>query len=124
MIRLTANRISGYSYDAAGNLLANGLGNTFTWDANEMISSSNGTNYYYDAEGERVGKSGSAPTDTVYFGGRPVARLAGGAWTDLIYGAGGLLAASKGPAKRFYAQQTISKPNGLMWLIPDASRSL
>jgi len=85
-------RPSTTDHDAAGNLLADGLGNTFTWDANEMISSSNGTNYYYDAEGDRVGKSGSAPTDTIYFGGRPVARLAGGAWTDLIYGAGGLLA--------------------------------
>jgi RHS repeat-associated protein len=88
----TANRISGYSYDTAGNLLADGLGNTYTWDANEMISSSNGTSYFYDAEGDRVGKSGSVPTDTIYFGGRPVARLTGGAWTDLIYGAGGLLA--------------------------------
>jgi len=88
----TANRLSGYSYDAAGNLLADGLGNTFTWDANEMISSSNGTSYFYDAEGSRVGKSGSAPTDTIYFGGRPVARFTGGAWTDLIYGAGSLLA--------------------------------
>jgi RHS repeat-associated protein len=88
----TANRLSGYSYDAAGNLLEDGLGNTYTWDANEMISSSNGTSYYYDAEGDRVGKSGSTPTDTIYFGGRPVARLAGGAWTDLIYGAGSLLA--------------------------------
>jgi len=88
----TANRISGYNYDLAGNLLADGLGNTYTWDANEMISSSNGTSYFYDAEGSRVGKAGSSPTDTIYFGGRPVARLAGGAWTDLIYGAGGLLA--------------------------------
>jgi RHS repeat-associated protein len=81
-----------WPYDAAGNLLADGLGNTFTWDANVMISSSNGTSYYYDAEGDRVGKSGTTPTDTVYFGGRPVARYASSAWTDLIYGAGGLLA--------------------------------
>jgi RHS repeat-associated protein len=88
----TANWISGYSYDVAGNLLADGLGNTYTWNADGMLSSSNGTSYFYDAEGDRVGKSGSAPTDTIYFGGRPVARLAGGAWTDLIYGAGGLLA--------------------------------
>jgi len=39
-----------------------------------------------------VGKSGTTPTDTVYFGGRPVARYVSSAWTDLIYGAGGLLA--------------------------------
>ena len=31
-----------WPYDAAGNLLADGLGNTFTWDANGMTSVSSG----------------------------------------------------------------------------------
>lgn len=31
-------------------------------------------------------------TDTIYFGGRPIARLSAGQWTDLIYGPSGLLA--------------------------------
>ena len=35
---------------------------------------------------------GSPATDTVYFGGRPIARTTGGAWTDLVYGPSGLLA--------------------------------
>jgi RHS repeat-associated protein len=49
-----------------------------------------------------VGKSGSGATDTIYFSGRPVARLAAGAWTDLVYGGGGLLAevTSSGPVYR------------------------
>ena len=42
-----------------------------------MIVSDSGTNYIYDAEGNRVEKAGSTTTDTIYFGGRPLARLSG-----------------------------------------------
>jgi RHS repeat-associated protein len=87
-----ANRNYSVSYDAAGNVLRDLLQNRYTWDGDEMISSSNGVSYYYDGEGNRVSKSGSTPTDTVYFGGRPVTRYAGGVWTDLVYGTGGVLA--------------------------------
>ncbi len=45
-----------------------------------------------DAAGNRVEKQGSTVTDTVYFGGQPIARYSGGQWTDLIYGPNGLLA--------------------------------
>ncbi len=92
----TANQLPGWSYDASGDLRQDALGNRYTWDANGMISSANGINYFYDAGGNRVGKSGSGATDTVYFGGRPIARLQGGAWTDLVYGASGLLAEFSG----------------------------
>ena len=51
-----------------------------------------GDNYFTNAAGERVGKSGSPSVDTIYFGGQPLARLTAGAWTDLIYGVGSLLA--------------------------------
>jgi hypothetical protein len=74
-----ANQMIDWRYDAAGNLLSDALGNSYAWRADEMLSWSNGTSYSYNAEGERSGKSGSAPTDTVYFGGRPLARYAGGA---------------------------------------------
>ena len=39
-----------------------------------------------------VEKQGVGVTDTVYVGGRPIARYAAGQWTDLIYGPTGLLA--------------------------------
>jgi RHS repeat-associated protein len=42
--------------------------------------------------GQRVEKQGVGVTDTIYFGGRPVARLSAGQWTDLIYGPTGMLA--------------------------------
>ena len=56
------------------------------------IRSANGATYVYDAEGNRVSKSGVGITDTVYFGSKPIARLQAGQWTDLIYGPNGLLA--------------------------------
>lgn len=73
----TANQMIDWRYDQAGNLLSDALGNSYAWRADEMLSWSNGTSYSYNAEGERAGKSGPAPTDTVYFGGRPIARYAG-----------------------------------------------
>jgi RHS repeat-associated protein len=63
------------------------------------IVGSNGTytftpsyNYIYDADGNRISKSGSGAVDHIYFAGRELARLASGQWTDLIYGTSGLLA--------------------------------
>jgi hypothetical protein len=85
------NQMFGYAYDAAGNLLSNGLV-AMTWDAENRIRSTEGATYIYDAEGNRVEKQGVGVTDTIYFGGRPIARLAGGQWTDLVYGPNGLLA--------------------------------
>ena len=79
-----ANQLSGWSYDASGNLLSDGISGTYTYDANSMVTTGNGVTYVYDAMGNRVGKTGANAADTIYFGGRPIARLATGAWTDLI----------------------------------------
>ncbi len=88
----TANQLVGWTYDAAGNLLNDAFYNRYTYDAEGKISAVAGYSYVYDAEGNRVEKAGSALVDYIYFGGKPIARLAGGQWTDLVYGAGGLLA--------------------------------
>ncbi|MEO6910036.1 MAG: RHS repeat-associated core domain-containing protein [Edaphobacter sp.] len=85
------NQMFGYAYDAAGNLLSNGL-TTMTWDAENRLTSAGGATYVYDAEGNRVEKQGVGVTDTIYFGGHPIARYSAGGWTDLIYGPSGLLA--------------------------------
>ena len=63
-----------------------------TWDAESRISTVGGASYVYDPLGQRVGKQGVGLTDTVYFGGKPIARYSAGQWTDLIYGPTGLLA--------------------------------
>ena len=85
------NQMFGYAYDAAGNLLSDGI-NVMTWDAESRLSSAGGATYSYDPLGNRVGKQGVGLIDTVYFGGRPIARFTSGQWTDLVYGPTGLLA--------------------------------
>jgi RHS repeat-associated protein len=55
-----ANRLPGYSYDAAGNLTQNGS-TTYTYDAENRIVSAAGWTYVYDGDGDRVKKaSGSS----------------------------------------------------------------
>ncbi len=60
------NQLTGYAYDAAGNLLSDGLGHNFTYDAaNRLTTVSSGGSYTYDGDGERVRKS----TGTLYWSG-------------------------------------------------------
>lgn len=60
----TSNRISGYCYDAAGNLLVQGTcptGSnpvyTYKYDAENHLASTAGVTYSYDGDGKRVQKS-------------------------------------------------------------------
>jgi len=58
-----SNRLSGYSYDLAGDLLNDGF-NTLTYDgegriATSTASSGGATSYAYDANGQRVSKTAS-----------------------------------------------------------------
>jgi RHS repeat-associated protein len=85
------NQMFGYAHDAAGNLLSNYL-TTMTWDAESKLTSTGGATYIYDPEGNRVEKQGVGVTDTIFFGGRPIARYSGDSWTDLIYGPNGMFA--------------------------------
>jgi RHS repeat-associated protein len=62
------NRIDGYSYDAAGNVLNDGS-HSYKYDAENRISSvdNGGTTYTYDAQGRRVAKNtGGSLTDFIY----------------------------------------------------------
>jgi len=95
------NRADGYSYDAAGNLLNDGL-NQYAYDrANRILSINNqATGYVYDAEGNRVAKlSSSGAVETVYVltsGNQQLTELTGsGAWNHKnIYAPGGRLLAT------------------------------
>jgi RHS repeat-associated protein len=62
------NRIDGWSYDAAGNVLNDGF-HSYAYDAENRISSvdSGATTYTYDADGRRVSKTvGGALTNYIY----------------------------------------------------------
>lgn len=90
------NRMSGYSYDAAGNLLNDGL-HSYTFDAENKIKNVDGnTAYTYDAEGKRVKKLVSENVRFIYgIGGKLVAEFDGSTGVlkkEYIYGASGLLA--------------------------------
>ncbi len=93
----TKNQInnSGFAYDAAGNLTADGS-LSMAYDAeNRMVSTNAGVSYTYDGDGKRVAKSngklywygmsgldalvetdsaGNTPTEYVFFNGRRIAR--------------------------------------------------
>jgi len=98
----TQNRITnpGFSYDAAGNMIAE-TGRTYQYDAeNRMKTVNNGAigTYTYDADGRRVRKvAGSTTTDYIYdLAGSVVAEKQGSTWTvGYIYVNGQLTAQYK-----------------------------
>lgn len=90
------NQVStgGYGYDQAGNLISDGLGNSYSYDGEGKLTASSGVNYVYDASGQRVEKVSASTTEYIYFNGQPIALLdpSTGAWTDLIFAGGTPLA--------------------------------
>ncbi|MGA7218825.1 MAG: RHS repeat-associated core domain-containing protein [Candidatus Sulfotelmatobacter sp.] len=64
---LTNNQLSGFTYDAAGNLITNSP-STYKYDGENRLSTTGGYNYYYDGDGNRVGKSNGS-TGTLYWRG-------------------------------------------------------
>jgi RHS repeat-associated protein len=91
---LTSNQLTGFSYDANGNLTTNGSV-TYLYDAENRIKSAAGVTYVYNGDGERVAKSGGTlywhgsnnnalsesdtagniTNDHIFFGGQRVARV-------------------------------------------------
>jgi len=89
----TKNQISGFCYDAAGNLTAQ-PGTTYTYDAENRLKTTVGVTYTYDGDGKRVMKSndklywhgaggevlvetdhaGNNPTEFIFFNGQRIAR--------------------------------------------------
>jgi RHS repeat-associated protein len=102
---VNTNRIDGWSYDAAGNLLYDQI-NHYTYDAEGRIAKLNGEPaYIYDAEDRRVAKTNSSGVATNIYvlglGGEQVSELnSSGAWVHSnVFAAGGrLLASYEGPA--------------------------
>src|SRR5262249_21268555 len=66
---LANNRLSGYSYDAAGNMTTDNLGNSLTYDAESHITQANSgaVQYTYDHVMGRVRKDVSGQPSTEYY---------------------------------------------------------
>jgi RHS repeat-associated protein len=63
---LVNNRLTGYSYDAAGNVLRDAMNNALTYDAENRIAQvGSNLSYTYDGDGQRVKKS----SGTIYWSG-------------------------------------------------------
>ena len=90
------NRISGWSYDTAGNLLSDGS-HSYTYDAENKIAKVDSVSaYIYDGEGQRVRKLLGESTRFVFgIGGLLIAEFSatsGSLLKEYIYGVSGLLA--------------------------------
>jgi RHS repeat-associated protein len=63
---LSNNQLTGYSYDAAGNVLRDSMNNILTYDAENRIAQvGSNLTYVYDGDGKRVKKS----SGTIYWSG-------------------------------------------------------
>src|SRR5260370_8543208 len=52
----TKNQISGDTYDAAGNLINDGLGHSYTYNGENQLLTTAGVIYTYDGDGKRLQK--------------------------------------------------------------------
>jgi RHS repeat-associated protein len=105
----TNNRLSGISYDAAGNVVNDGTGGTYVYDAeNRIISATNGTvttTYVYDALGRRIKKSSGSTATNYWFGpsGETAAETdASGNYTNYIFFGGQRLARNVSGDIKYY----------------------
>jgi len=93
------NRIDGWSYDAAGNLLYDQI-HHYTYDAENRVATVDGQQaYIYDAEGRRIAKLGSGGAVTASYvlglGGEQVSEVNGsGVWVHSNVFVGGRLMAT------------------------------
>jgi RHS repeat-associated protein len=103
---------SGVVYDAAGNVTADGLGNTYTYDAENRVIQVNGTAgqcstatacYVYDALGQRVRATiNSTSYDFIYNGGRAIDEVAASGWVWGDAGGSQLAVYSNSPTSTTY----------------------
>jgi len=90
----TNNRVTTYTYDAAGNIQDMGtsqIPHTFAWDAEGELTAYNGTaaTYTYDANGNRARKTvGANWSEYIYFGGNIIAEKSPSGWADYVFAGG------------------------------------
>jgi RHS repeat-associated protein len=81
------NRLTGFSYDAAGNVTADGI-NSYLYNAESQVISTDGIAYVYDGSGNRVQKS----SGRIYWFGLSESDANGIISADYIFSIGGRIA--------------------------------
>jgi RHS repeat-associated protein len=81
------NRLTGFSYDAAGNVTADGI-NSYLYNAESQVISTDGIAYVYDGSGNRVKKS----SGRIYWFGLSESDANGIISADYIFSIGGRIA--------------------------------
>jgi RHS repeat-associated protein len=98
----TNNHLSGLTYDAAGNVINDGLGGAFVFDGENRITAAGSVIYIYDADGRRIQKS----SGTNYWygpGGQVFAETdSSGTWTNYIFFGGQRLARNVNGDIKYY----------------------
>jgi RHS repeat-associated protein len=107
------NQENGYGYDAKGEGTSDIYGHSLTYDASGMLSNvaGSGETYTYNADGTRAEIAGPSTNDFIYFGGRPIAVLSAGNYTDLIYTGSTLIsevAGSQNASPQYRATDSLS----------------
>jgi RHS repeat-associated protein len=103
------NRMDGYSYDAAGNLLNDGV-HTYTYDAENRVTQVDAgatATYIYDADGRRVRKTTGASVDYLYdISGHQIAEVnSSGSWNRGEVYAGGTHIATYNNGTTYFTHQ-------------------
>jgi RHS repeat-associated protein len=115
----TSNRLSGYSYDQAGNLTnSSNPTHSYTYDAEDrLVSFDSGATYTYDPDGLRVAQTvNSTATEYIVAGGQLLAeRQASGDWSDYVYVNGRLIVKGDSYHDRLHTHGTNSCGNCGEW---------
>jgi RHS repeat-associated protein len=98
----TNNHLSGLTYDAAGNVINDGLGGAFVFDGENRIKTASSVTYTYDADGRRIQKSSG--TNYWYGPGSQVFAEtdSAGNWTNYIFFGGQRLARNVSGDIKYY----------------------
>ena len=123
------NRIIGYGYDSAGNLIQvnDGISNpSYSYDAeSKMFKNSAGGYYTYDAADERMRKDANDGTYTEYqyLNGQPIAeKHSDGSWSDYVYANGQKIARADSYDVRIHLSGTTNAVGYFAgWYLPVGS---
>jgi len=113
---LSNNQLTGITYDVAGDVINDGMGHAYVYDAENRLISAVGMSYIYDGDGNRVekctsgstaGTCASGATGTLYWRGKDSetineSDLAASVWKRFVYFNGKMVARRDSDTQKIY----------------------